>query len=114
MADWPTTLPNPLSEGYSETPPNIILRTEMDSGIAKIRRRYTAGVRQLSLSWLLTKTQVGTVDTFYVTTTLYGSLSFNITNPRTGTAVVARFKAPPDYSAVDINGRVSVKLEILP
>lgn len=112
--DWPTTLPVPRQEGYSESPPNNTIRSRIDSGAAKVRRRFTAGVRQLTVAYALTQTEVGYLDTFYVTTSKSGSLAFNYTHPRTGATVEARFLEPPVYSDFNWLALATVKLEVLP
>ena len=113
--DWPLTVA-PQQSGYNETPPNTTLATEMNAGPQKVRLRYTAAPRRFSLTYHLTKAEVATLDTFYNTTTLGGTLEFNWTNPRTAGSVEARFVPgkPPTYSAIEIDGDVSVQLEILP
>ncbi|QLH37711.1 MAG: hypothetical protein HWD60_00095 [Defluviicoccus sp.] len=43
-AVWPSSLPQkPLVDGFSETAPNLVVRSPMDVGPAKVRRRATAG-----------------------------------------------------------------------
>jgi len=114
MATWPT-LPAPIINTFNETLPDNVIRTSMDKGPAKVRRRTTANVRPIQFSMVLTEAQVATLDTFYNTTTLSGAQEFDYTHPRTGATVSARFTQPPAYS--DINGlayRVEVQLEILP
>ena len=37
---WPTTLPLPSVEGYGLTPQEAVLRTDMESGPARQRRRF--------------------------------------------------------------------------
>ena len=116
MADWPSTLPQiPLENGFSESPPDTTIRTKMDAGPAKIRRRFTANVRPISLSFILRKAQIATLDTFYTTTTLSGSAPFSWLSPRTSSPESFRFTAPPEY--VKISGdfwAVSLKLEQMP
>ena len=42
--DWPATLPQEiLAEGYEEGLPDVLVRTKMDAGPDKVRRRATAG-----------------------------------------------------------------------
>ena len=113
MAAWPETLPLPLQDGYKESPPNTTLRTAMDAGPDKVRRRYTAKPRNITIKYHMTKAQIETLDTFYVTTTLSGSLWFDWTHPRTGNACSARFINEPDYSSIDQNGEVSCAMEVI-
>lgn len=110
--DWPT-LPQPRREGYVEEAPDNVVRSTVDTGAAKVRRRSTAAPRKLSLTYLLTQTEIATLDYFYVTTSQSGSLSFNFTHPRTNAIVVARFLKPPKYSEFDLYAIASVELELL-
>ncbi len=115
MAAYPATLPAPLLGTFSESPPDNIIRTSMDTGYAKIRRRTTAKARDLSYSLMLTAAQVTTLDTFYVTTTNSGADEFTYSHPRTGASHKARFTAPPQYQNVDKDiYSASVSIEILP
>lgn len=118
MADatWPVTLPTkPLIAGANETPPNLSVRSQMDAGPAKVRRRFTAGERLLTCDSLMTGTQVATLDEFYLDTLGGGVLAFNWVNPRTDATVEMRFVQPPSYRPVGNNKYlVSLHLEILP
>ena len=111
---WPSTLPAPLSDGYRETPPDTTMRTSMDAGPDKVRRRYTSGSRPFALRYHLTATQVATLETFYTTTSRSGSLLFNWTHPRSGATVEARFLGAPQYAAIEHEGDVSVAIEVMP
>lgn len=116
MAAWPTTLPAPLSNTLKETPPDNALRSSMDKGPAKVRRRTTANVRPLSFEMACDTDQLNTLDDFYVNETFSGVDQFDYKHPRTGQIVSARFTGPPNYA--DMNtGRlynVAIQLEILP
>lgn len=98
MTSWPISLPNaPLLDGFSETAPETSIRTGMDQGPDKLRQRSTAGVRKFRMSFLLTATQVQTLDTFYAATLKGGSLAFDFTHPRSGDSLSLRFESPPVY-----------------
>jgi len=116
MAVWPNTLPAiPLVEGFKEAAPDTSIRTQMDTGPARIRPRYTAGVRPIAGKISCDKTQVATVDTFYLTTLLQGSQSFDWAHPRTGVTVSFRFTKPPTYEpAHKDRWTVTLDLEIMP
>ena len=115
-ATWPSTLPDKaLARGYSESPPSVTLRTSMDAGPAKVRRRFTGGTRPVSVSQILTGDQVEILDTFFMGDLGGGSLAFEWKNPRTGSTVEFRFKNPPRYGEPNgDNWPVSYELEILP
>jgi hypothetical protein len=116
MPSWPSSLPSfPLADKFQEQPPDTLLRTQMDAGPAKLRPRTTAGVRLLRLAYILSRAQVEALDQFYRADLSEGALAFGFTHPRTGGAVSCRFRAPPEYAAV--NGdyfRASLSLEVLP
>ena len=116
MADWPDTLPElPLSGKYNEKPPSLLVRTQMDVGPAKVRRRFTAGVRPIKVSFFLTKDEVEILDKFFIETCQGGALPFTWVNPRTGEKKSLRFKSEPDYNHYAyINYDVNLELEILP
>lgn len=99
--DWPSTLPQkPSTEGFIEQFPNSVIRTQMDAGPAKIRRRSTAAVRPFSLVYNLTLAQVAIFDTFFNDTLAGGSLAFNLPDPRTGTTLNVRITTIPKISAL--------------
>jgi len=53
---WPPSLPqSPLGDSFAEQPPNLIVRSPMDVGPAKVRRRSTAGVSRLQLAQRATR-----------------------------------------------------------
>lgn len=116
MPSWPVTLPTaPLNDGFRETIPVTAVRTEMDAGPAKIRRRTTAGVRRLALSYLLTASQVDTLESFVSGDIAGGALSFTFPHPRTDSLLNCRFARLPEHAT--LNGgffKTSFELEVLP
>ena len=116
MTTWPASLPQSLLiEGYQETLPATVLRTEMDAGPAEQRRRFTAAVTPIGGLIDLTKTELSSLYEFFRTETKDGALPFGWTHPVTGAAVSMRFTAAPQIAAVhDHAFRVSLALEILP
>lgn len=115
MATWPATLPDPLINTLKESPADNSIRTQMDKGPAKMRRRTTANTKPIAFTMILTDAQLTALDAFYTATTFSGAISFDYTHPRTMDSVTARFTQPPSYS--DVNGtcyRAEVQLEILP
>lgn len=113
---WPSGLPQkPLVDGYQETLPNQTLRTEMDAGPAKTRRRTTAAVRSINAAYILTATELASLETFYLQTLSGGALSFLWPRPRGTGTWRCRFKKPPAIAAM--NGRAFravLELEHLP
>lgn len=113
---WPVALPQaPLVSGFGEKPPETTIRTQMDTGAAKVRQRTTAGARPMDTVFLMTTAQVATFETFFNTTLSGGSLSFEWTHPRTGTTGTFRIKSTPDYKPVGAtHWHVSMQMEQLP
>ena len=114
---WPVGLPQLIAvDGYGETPPDTTLRTGMDAGPAKVRRRSTAGIRPLSVQLDLDAAQVETLDGFYVATLQGGALAFDWVHPRTQAIATLRFVRPPAYrpQGSDAAWRAVMQLEVLP
>lgn len=117
MIVWPASLPQRvLAQGYAETFPKTAVRTQMDAGPDKVRRRFTAAVRDFEVSLRLTPAQAATLESFFDSTTAGGALAFDWTHPRTGDAVSFRFKGAPRLTAVARGQRyqAALSLEILP
>ncbi|WP_291299287.1 hypothetical protein [Elioraea sp.] len=117
MPAWPSTLPGAAEiEGYSERPTDLAIRTPMDVGPAKVRRRYTAGVTAIEGTMLMSAAQTVTLMAFWRDTTAAGSLSFDWTHPRTGEVARVRFTVPPELRPEDAGAlwRASLRMEILP
>lgn len=116
MASWPVTLPQTvLREGMGESLPDTALRTSMDVGPAKLRRRSTAAVRPITATLNLSLAQVGYLETFYVSTLEGGALPFDMADPRTGATESFNFTAPPSWYPLGAGlWRASLTLEQLP
>lgn len=116
MPNWPATLPaSPLCDAYKETMPSTTIRTDMDQGPAKVRRRSTAAVRRLMLSFIFDTVQINTLESFIEGDLAGGSLSFGFVHPRTGNNIVCRFRQMPEYAS--LNGvffKTAIDLEVLP
>ncbi|MBK8909231.1 MAG: hypothetical protein IPM60_15525 [Rhodospirillales bacterium] len=114
---WPYSLPQrPLAQGFNEQARETAIRTQMEAGPPKVRRRFTAGIRTMGMQLRLTADQVATLDAFYDTTVAGGTLPFDWVHPRTGVAATYRFVEPPFYQPV-ARGRVwtgTLKLEVMP
>jgi hypothetical protein len=100
--------------------PEVVARSEVDVGPAKIRRRFTGDRRTFTIGLDFTRTELSTFDAFFLTTTKGGSLSFAWELPRTGAVADFRFLGPPAYRPQAPRGaggewwRVSFDVEMLP
>ncbi len=62
---WPKTLPLPTVEGYGVHPGEAILRTEMEAGPARQRRRFTQVPSRISARWLFRREQFALFEAWY-------------------------------------------------
>jgi len=113
---WPATLPTaPLMEGNSESAPNTIIRTAMEVGPPKLRQRSTAGYYTQAYNFHMSKEQLDTLISFYITTCEGGALDFEFTHPRLATTQNFRFASPPSWNKITATiYRVAINLEMLP
>jgi hypothetical protein len=79
MSAWPSTLPAALIASYSVKPDVGFIRTDMDVGAARQRRRYTAQPSRIPVSWIFTAAQMAAFKTFYETTLDVGTGWFTMT-----------------------------------
>lgn len=120
MSSWPSQLPQrPLAAGFSQTPIDATLRSQMGYGPDKVRRRTTARIQLVQMSFVLTTAECSTLDGFYDSTLGGGVLPFDWVNHMSTAspqaAATYRFTAPPTYSAMENNlWNVAMQLEMLP
>lgn len=114
-AVWPASLPSPNASGFSQTLADNVVRTEMDAGPAKVRRRSTSGVKPATHPLLLDATQKDTLISFYETTLVSGTLPFDHTDFLNSGTVAYRFVTPPGFTSAGANlWNALLDLEILP
>jgi hypothetical protein len=93
---WPIDLPQAVAQdGYQETRVPNTIRSPVDQGRPKARRRYTASIQSFNIRLLLTEDQADLLDDFYEDTTAAGSLEFDWVHPRTQAAAVCQFSGDP-------------------
>ena len=118
---WPSNLPSsPLIQGYNETMKRMTISSQMDSGPALKRRRFTSAPRSITCTVFLSNGQDEVLREFYEDTTLGGTLRFTWKNPRTGAQVEMRFEGEEPPAITPVNGSdgtqfiSTLNLEILP
>lgn len=123
MADitWPPSLPQaPRLRDTRELLGRQALRTEMDEGIAKVRRRQSAGVDRFPLGLILTTAQVATLRDFFRSTSAGGALAFEWKHPHTGNTIDLRFLTEPEIVGLaprvsgQVRYRVAFDVETVP
>jgi len=94
--------------------PNIV-RTDVDIGPAKTRRRYTKPIANVKGSIIVTRDELKVFDAFYNDVLRSGVLRFLFPDPVSGTDKDYRFIDPPIYRPLTIdNWVIEMTLEILP
>ena len=58
MSSWPSILPRPLAAGYGINPADQSLRTDMEAGAARVRRRSRARLDMIDIAWKFTDAQM--------------------------------------------------------
>lgn len=116
---WPGTLPQCVQiNGYSETVGYNVIRTPMDAGPAKMRRR-SARAEPLSVSFVMNQDQLGYLETF-VKDTIKVTSRFYFTHPRKNVTVEVRIVPGNDGELYKVNylgpshWTVSMNLEVMP
>jgi hypothetical protein len=87
---WPTTgsFPQVPQKGFTESVGVNIIRSNMDAGPAKMRRRSNAP-NTMNLSFILTTAQVSTLET-WIKNDIKGVARFGFRHPRTQAIVEVR------------------------
>lgn len=103
VVQWPASLPpRPAVRGrYEESPPDVLIRTQMEVGPPKVRRRFTAGIRPIACTVRLTTDQKHALDDFFVEDLNYGVEKFSWVHPTRGTPAVYQFRRPPVFTVLD-------------
>jgi hypothetical protein len=114
---WPTTLPQgpyQQDDGPDIQPQSNAIRTPMDVGPAKQRRRFTAVPSPITFNLLLSETEIAILDTF-VQVTLLDVMPFDWIDFQTGATATYRFMARPTKKHYgDVVWTVGFQLEKLP
>lgn len=118
---WPPGLPDLQPEGLSVERQNTTLRTQMDAGPEKVRRRFSAAAKTLRIPMMLSGAQLAIFRTFYETTLSEGVTQFQWENPETDATVSFRFLREPVWSLETGSASTSTRrwvgsldLEIIP
>lgn len=95
---WPPELQQYLDqEGYQLTLGETVVRSDMDVGPAKTRRRFTKGIDQHSAQITIDQDMFDIFQEFYKTITNGGALRFEMLHPITRETAEFRFLGPPSF-----------------
>jgi hypothetical protein len=107
MPSWPASLPQTQFLNMTEQRQDARVRTTMDAGPAKMRRRFTTAVRAVVTPIVLDGTQRQAFDSFWINDTQEGSLKFSWSDPATDSTVNFRFVSPPMWT-LDSGGAAGI------
>lgn len=95
-------LPDNFQENsFTESEKTANIKTAMDIGPSKVRRRYTTHTSIYSGSMLMDSSQKSAFKVFYQTTLRNGQYSFNFPNPSEAGYVEVKFNGVPSYKALE-------------
>ena len=115
-ANWPASLPQAFKlNTYQPARADNLLRTPVDVGPSKTRRRSLVASRVERGAMDMTRAQWATLVTFYDTTLSGGTLQYSMFDPLGGASREVKFNAPPEPSGSGA-GRfvVALEIEVLP
>lgn len=105
IINWPTNVPTLVnSDSFSVEMGDTTIRSEVDVGPQKVRRRSTRPVDTYTISMDLDRTEVLNLKTFFNTTTNGGVTAFYFEDPLTGIVEVFKFAKPPSFSPIGSAG----------
>lgn len=115
VATWPADLPQtPLADGFTFEEATSVIRSEVDVGPAKVRRRSTATVGTFSMTLKLTAAQRGTLRDFFRHDLEEGARSFTWTHPLDAGECECRFTGPPSWTWASGYWFAVCGIEVLP
>ena len=112
---WPTQLPALLRAGYEINPEDPLIRTQMDAGPSRVRRRFTAIPSKVPGKWRMNQTQFAIFEAWHKYDLLDGAAWFtvNLANGQGIQAMEAHFTSPPKKTLLGgMNWEVSAGLEV--
>ncbi len=115
MSAYPGTLPNPTRDGYGLEPQSGTVRTDMEAGPARSRRRFTRVPTQATLHWIFTEAEFAVFEAWWAQVTLDGAswVDMPIANGGGINSLSARFigpyKAPMKGLGYEVSARVEVQ-----
>ena len=112
---WPSGLQQLVNEqSFTYSFGETVLKSDVDVGPKKYRRRFTRPIDTLSATVNLTVAQFSTFQTFYNTTINGGVTTFELNHPITGVLTIFRFAETPDVRPIGgTTFQLSMKWEVV-
>lgn len=114
MPAYPTTLPAPLIDGYAIAPVEQTIRTDMEAGAARVRRRTFARNDLLDVAFVFTGAEFGAFRTWFEADAGGGAAWFDMDlDLGDGTATQeVRFKGTWKATRLQLLWRITAQLEV--
>jgi hypothetical protein len=106
---WPTSLPA-CAETYTEKAEPVTVRTNVEEGPPKVRRRFTVRILRAQVGMQMTIAQRNILDSFFYVELNGGVGRFTFTHPWTQQVVDWRFVEAPDFAN---NGPLGVSVTMV-
>lgn len=115
---WPVTLPQcPLNDSFTESIGSTIIRSDMDTGPAKVRRIQSKGINVFQASYILNNEEKSILDDF-IDISLYGGVRVFWWSQYPNKSILVRLRPSGEeiYSYTRNSSRwsVSLTLEAMP
>lgn len=116
MVAWPDSLPRaPLVAGLSAEKQDNKLTFRPEVGDDKVRRRFTATMKDFGATFVLKSDGKAALDAFHDDTLVDGTLTFSFTDPDIGGYATFRFLAPPAWTRISaVTWRAECRLRRVP
>lgn len=95
---WPAALPQ-CAETWRERDRETLIRTPMETGPPKVRRRFTSPIREFDVGMTLEWTQFEALRDFYDISCAQGVVNHTFVHPYIRQEQIFRFAAPPEISS---------------
>lgn len=101
---WPDSLPAPLIDGYTAKPKATFVRTEMDSGRARNRRRTVTGATEFQQRYRMTMSQVAIFEAWFENEAFGGAAAALMPVITGGGKILVQCEFTDTYSKASVPG----------
>lgn len=103
------TWPFPCPRAWNRAPQPSLIRTQLEDGYPKVRRRFTKSWDVYQAEWVLAWGDEEALMTFFTQDCQDGSTPFYMKNPYSDEILLVRWKEPPSISgSVDTKPTIQV------
>ena len=95
---WPAELPN-CADTWRERDRETLIRTPMETGPPKVRRRFTSPIREFDVGMVMRHDQFADLRDFYDISCAQGVVKHYFRHPYLNLVQEFRFMAPPELAS---------------